>query len=197
MLQDLYRWTLAWAQAPYAEFALFSLAVAEASFFPIPPDVLLIAMGVADPERALFYALITSLGSLFGGTIGYGIGRWGGRPIVTRLLAPEKLRAVQDLYNRYDLWAIVIAGFTPLPYKIFTVSAGLFHIRFRTLLLGSLLSRPTRFFLVGGALTLWGEAIQQWIENYFNLATGLFVVLLIAGFLVVRLVGRKKIATTS
>lgn len=194
-MEDLYNWVIGWAQTGSAELALLCLAFAESSFFPVPPDILLIAMGVADPERALFYALLTSIGSVAGGATGYGIGRWGGRPIIKKIISERNRNAVERLYNRYDLWAIVIAGLTPLPYKIFTLTAGIFHIRFRNFLIASIISRPARFFLVGGALTIWGQTIQEWIENYFNIASIIFVVLLVGGFLVVRWFGRKKIQT--
>lgn len=191
MLHDLYNWVLSWAAHPDAQIALFILAFAESSFFPIPPDVLLIAMGVADPEHALWFALITSVGSVLGGTAGYGIGHFGGRPILKKLLSEKRRSAAESLYNRYDFWAIAIAGFTPIPYKVFTISAGAFAIRFANFLLASSLSRPARFFLVGGALKIWGENIQSLIENYFNLASILFVVLLIGGFLLIRWSGQR------
>lgn len=191
MFRDLYEWVLAWAPTPYAESALFLIAFAESSFFPIPPDVLLIAMGVANPDYALYYALLTSVGSVLGGAVGYGIGHWGGRPILKRIMTHRSLSAAEDYYNRYDMWAIGIAGFTPIPYKVFTITAGAFQIRFRNFLLASALSRPARFFLVGGALYFWGQQIQDWIAEYFNVATLAFAILLIGGFLIVRHIGKR------
>lgn len=191
MIHDLYNWVLSWAAHPHAQWALFILAVAESSFFPIPPDVLLIAMGIADPENALRFALITSVGSVLGGTAGYGIGHFGGRPVIKRFLSEKNRLAAESLYNRYDIWAIAIAGFTPIPYKVFTISAGVFAIRFGNFLFASALSRPARFFLIGGALKIWGKDIQGLIENYFNVASVIFVVLLVGGFLLIRWSGRR------
>ncbi len=191
MLHDLYNWTLAWASHPNAQSALFLLAFAESSFFPIPPDVLLIAMGVADPANALWYAFICSLASVSGGMFGFAIGRWGGRPIIKRFLSESKRNAAERLYKKYDYWAIGIAGFTPIPYKVFTITAGAFSIRFINFLLASALSRPARFFLIGAALKVWGAEIQDLITNYFNIASLLFVVLLVGGFWLIHWSGKR------
>lgn len=191
MIHDLYNWVIAWAQHPNAVMALFWLSFAESSFFPVPPDVLLIAMCVAQPEQSLTFALITSVGSVLGGIAGYGLGRGAGRPLVKRMLSEKNLAAAEALYNRYDVWAIGIAGLTPIPYKVFTITAGAFAIRFSIFVLASAVSRPARFFLVAGAFYFWGDAIQGWIDEYFNLASILFVVLLIGGFLLLRFIGRR------
>lgn len=193
MLEDLYRWTVNWAHTTHAEIALLLIAFAESSFFPIPPDILLIAMGVANPEQAFWYALLCSIGSVLGGSAGYGLGRWGGRPLVRRLFSEKTVSSVQRLYHRYDMWAIAIAGFTPLPYKVFTLSAGIFHIKFGKFVLASVLSRPARFFLVGGALYFWGEAVRSVLEKYLNLATILLIVALVGGFIAIRWMGKRKL----
>ena len=193
MLHELYDWVLAWSAHPNARSALFFLAFAESSFFPLPPDILLIAMGVANPDMALWFAFLCSAGSVMGGCMGFGIGRVGGRPIVRRLLSESKRLATERLYNKYDFWAIAVAGFTPIPYKIFTITAGAFNIRFGKFLLASALSRPARFFLVGVLLKVWGRDIQVWIESYFNIASISFVVLLIGGFLIVRWLGNRTV----
>ncbi len=191
MLHDLYNWTLSWASHPNAQSALFALAFAESSFFPIPPDVLLIAMCVADPQNSLWYAFLCSVGSVMGGAFGFAMGSWGGRPVIKKFLSESKRLTAEHLYNKYDYWAIAIAGFTPIPYKVFTITAGAFKMRFRNFFIASALSRPARFFLVGILLKVWGQEIQTWIENYFNLASLIFIVLLVGGFFLIRVTGRR------
>lgn len=192
MLRRMYDWVLHWAQTPYGAWALFWLAFCESSFFPIPPDVLLIALAVAVPKKSLRYAAVCSVGSVLGGCLGYLIG-WhfmsavGGWILDFYALTP-KWEIIEDLYQQYDAWAIAIAGFTPIPYKVFTISAGAFHIHFGIFILASALSRSARFFLVGGLIYIFGARIQGFIEKYFDLLAIAFVVLLVAGFLLVKLV---------
>ncbi|MBU0698996.1 MAG: VTT domain-containing protein, partial [Proteobacteria bacterium] len=134
MLRRLYDWILRWAQTPYGAWALFLLAFCESSFFPIPPDVLLIALAVAVPRKSLRYALVCSAGSVLGGCFGYLIG-WQfmasiGSRIVDFYGLGSKIEYIGALYKTYDAWAVGIAGFTPIPYKVFTISAGAFKIDF-------------------------------------------------------------------
>lgn len=187
MLRKLYAWVLHWAQTPYGTWALLLLAFCESSFFPIPPDVLLIALSIALPRKALFYAWICSVGSVLGGCFGYLIG-WQfmstiGARIIDFYQLSAKYEAIETLYRTYDAWAIAIAGFTPIPYKVFTISAGAFQINFAVFFLASLISRSARFFLVGGLIYLFGPKIQPFIERYFNALAVAFTVLLIAGFI--------------
>ncbi len=153
MVRRLYDWILYWAQTPYGTWALFLLAFCESSFFPIPPDILLIALAVAVPKKSLKYALICSAGSVLGGCFGYLIG-WQfmasiGSPIVDFYGLGTKVEYIGALYNKYDAWAVGIAGFTPIPYKVFTIAAGVFKINFSVFVLTSLVSRSARFFIVG------------------------------------------------
>jgi membrane protein YqaA with SNARE-associated domain len=190
MLRKLYDWVLHWAETPYGSWALFLLAFSESSFFPIPPDVLLIALAVAVHRKALKYALICSIGSVLGGCFGYLIG-WqfmtglGDRIILFYGLA-EKYEYIETLYKTYDAWAIGIAGFTPIPYKVFTISAGAFHINFAVFIIASVISRSARFFLVGGLIYIFGPKIQVFIDKYFNILAVAFVVLLIGGFILIK-----------
>lgn len=186
MIERIYQWTIAWAATPQAEWALFFLAFAESSFFPIPPDVLLIAMAVAEPKSAFFFAAICSLGSLLGGFFGYFLGKKGGRPILIRWFSNHTIARVEKLFNRYDAWAIAIAGFTPIPYKVFTLAAGAFLINFRTFAIASALGRAGRFFLVATLFYFWGAPIKAFIDEYFNYLSLGFVVLLVGGFLAFR-----------
>lgn len=190
MFRKLYNWVLYWAETPYGAWALFLLALCESSFFPIPPDVLLIALAVAIPGKSFYYALICSLGSVLGGCIGYLIG-WKfmaaiGNEIIAFYGLTQRFNDIKQLYQAYDAWAVGIAGFTPIPYKVFTISAGAFNINFLVFFMASLISRSARFFLVGGLIYVFGPRIKAFIEQYFNLLAVAFAILLIAGFVVVK-----------
>ena len=190
MLRRLYDWVLHWAATPYGTWALFLLAFAESSFFPIPPDVLLIAMCVARPKRSLHYALVCSGGSILGGCLGYLIG-WQfmasiGARIVDFYGLTDKVAYIETLYNTYDAWAVGIAGFTPIPYKVFTIAAGMFKINFTVFVLASMVSRSARFFLVGGLIYRFGPRIQGFIDRYFNVLAIVFTVLLVGSFVMVK-----------
>ncbi len=182
LLSGMLHWVEGLAQTPTAEWALFAIAFAESSFFPIPPDVLLIALCLGDPSKALWFALLCSVGSVLGGMFGYGVGYWGGRPLVQRLFDERKVEAVRRLYDRYNAWATGIAGLTPLPYKIFTLSAGALGVDFKVFALASVVARSLRFFAVAGLLYWLGEPAKQFIEEYLNLFSILFVVLLVGSF---------------
>ncbi|MBN2398661.1 MAG: DedA family protein [Deltaproteobacteria bacterium] len=190
MLRRLYDWVLHWAETPYGSWALFLLALAESSFFPVPPDVLLIALAISLPARSFRYALICSVGSLLGGVIGYLIGYQFmdliGMRIVEFYGFTQQYAAVGDLYDQYNAWAVGIAGFTPIPYKVFTISAGAFKINFVVFFIASAISRSARFFLVGWLIYAFGPEIRLFIDRYFNLLAIVFVVLLIGGFIVIK-----------
>jgi len=191
MLRRLYSWVLHWAETPYGSWALFLLALSESSFFPVPPDVLLIALAVSIPKKSFKYALICTAGSLIGGCLGYLIG-WQfmitvGEKIIQFYGLAHKMQYIKDLYMQYDAWAIGIAGFTPIPYKVFTISAGAFDINFTVFVIASAISRAARFFLVAWLIYLFGPKIKTFIDKYFNILAITFVVLLIAGFVIIKL----------
>ncbi len=192
MLRRLYDWVLHWAETPYGTWALFILAFSESSFFPVPPDVLLIALAVGQSKKSLKYALTCSIGSVLGGCFGYLIG-WQfmagiGDRIVDFYGLTDKVAHIQLLYNRYDAWAVGIAGFTPIPFKVFTIAAGAFQINFVVFVLASLVSRSARFFLVGGLIYLFGPQIKNFIDTYFNILAVIFTVLLLGGLVLIRYV---------
>lgn len=197
LLHDLVDWVLAWADSPYGGLALFVLSAAESIIFPVPPDPLLIALGVGKPSFALVFAAICLAGSLIGASIGYMIGMWGGRPVVDRLFAQEKIEFVEQKYQRYDVWAILIAALTPIPYKVFTVTAGMFRLHFGRLMLASLLGRGARFFAVGFLIALFGEPIAEFIDEYLDILFIVFMVLLVGGFFVIRFMTRTGNSTKS
>ena len=190
-IRRLYNWVMGWADSPYSEWALFGIAFAESSFFPIPPDILLIALGVALPLRALRYALICTLGSVTGGVFGYWIGHefFGiiGEPIVRFYAAENQYLRIQELYRQYDAFAVAVAGLTPIPYKVATITAGFFEVNFGRFVLASALSRSLRFFLIGLLIRVFGAPIRSFIEKYFGILTIIFLILLVAGFAVLRL----------
>jgi len=178
----LKNWTVRWANTPYGVYALFIIAFAESSFFPIPPDFLLIALSLVNPKISLFYAFVCTTGSVFGGMFGYVIGFLGGRPVAERLFRKEKIEIVHHYFQKYEAWAIFIAAFTPIPYKVFTISGGLFYIDFVKFIVVSTLGRGGRFFIVGGLIMLFGDRAKQIIRANFETFTILLVLLLIAGF---------------
>jgi membrane protein YqaA with SNARE-associated domain len=190
MLRRLYDWVLHWAETPYGGWALFVLAFCESSFFPIPPDVLLIALAVSIPAKSFRYAAICSLGSVFGGCLGYLIGWQFMGVIGDRIIAfygfEDKYTYIETLYRQYDAWAIAIAGFTPIPYKVFTISGGTFKINFGVFIITSAISRTARFFLVAALIYAFGPRIKAFIEKYFNILSVAFTVLLIAGFIAIK-----------
>ena len=168
----------------------FILAFSESSFFPIPPDVLLIALAVGKPEKALKFAAICTAGSVLGGMLGYLIG-WQfmaavGERIVAFYGLTEKVDYIEMLYNQYDAWAVGIAGFTPIPYKVFTIAAGAFKINFLVFIIASAVSRSARFFLVGGLIHFFGPGIQAFIDKYFNLLAVVFTILLVGSFFLLK-----------
>ena len=189
-MKRLYDWVLSWAHTPYGSLALFVLAFAESSFFPIPPDVLLIALAISIPARSFKYALICSVGSLFGGMFGYLIGymfmEGVGNKVIDLYHFRENYEHIQVLYRDYDAWAVGIAGFTPIPYKVFTITAGAFKINFWVFAIASAVCRGARFFILGAIIYYYGESIKRFIDRYFNILSIAFVVLLIGGFIVVK-----------
>lgn len=190
MLKRLYHWVLNWSESPYGTWALFILAFSESSFFPIPPDVLLIALAVGKPEKSFKFAAICALGSILGGILGYVIG-WQfmaavGEKIVAFYGLSTKVEYIELLYNRYDAWAVGIAGFTPIPYKVFTIAAGVFKINFFIFIAASAISRSARFFLVAGLIHYFGPGIQTFIEKYFNLLVVVFTILLVGSFVMLK-----------
>jgi membrane protein YqaA with SNARE-associated domain len=194
VVRRLYDWVLHWAETPYGEPALGILALAESSFFPIPPDPLLVALSLGAVRRALRFALVATVASVVGGILGYWIGSsfWS-------LLGPsffeyvpgvssEAFERVQALYNRWDFWAVFLAGLTPIPYKVFTLSAGVFAINFPVFVLASVLSRGLRFFVVAGLIYRFGDAIGGFIDRYFDRLMWAFGGLLVGGFVLIEMV---------
>ena len=199
-LRKLYDWVLHWADTKYGMPALFFLAFAESSFFPIPPDVLLIALAMGNISKAFRLALVCSIGSIIGGIAGYSIGHfswWASEGIFSSLalfffdhvpgFSVDIFQKIQSQYELNNILIVFTAGFTPIPYKIITITAGAFNINFPMFLLASSVSRTARFFLVSLLIWKFGEPITDFIDRYFNLLTIIFTILLVGGFLVMKL----------
>jgi membrane protein YqaA with SNARE-associated domain len=192
-LRRLYDWVLHWAETPHGTTALFLLALAESSFFPIPPDPLLIALCLGASRKSLRFAGVATLASVVGGVIGYGIGAGAWNLVEGTFFAyvpgvsPEAFARVQGLYDRYDFGAVFLAGLTPSPYKVFTLSAGVFGINFGVFVVASILSRGLRFFAVAGLIYRFGPPIARFIDRYFDRLAWAFGLLLVSGFLVIKL----------
>lgn len=190
----LYNWVIHFADTRYGVVALFILSLAESSFFPVPPDVLLAPLALGSPKKWLRFALACSIASVLGGILGYTIGAflWDviGAWVFAHLgsvgLTPGNFAKFQGWYAKYDFWVVFTCGFTPLPYKVCTISAGIARIYFPGFIVASVLSRSARFFLVAGLMGWKGEAIKPVIDKYFNWFSLAFVALLIGGFVVVK-----------
>jgi len=191
-LKSLYDWVLSWANTPYGGIALFVIAFAESSVFPIPPDVLLIALCLGNRDRWLRFALVCTAGSVVGGLFGYLLG-WGFWTAVDDFFFQyvpsfdiEAFEAVQEIYREWDFLFVFVAAFTPIPYKVITITAGVFGLNLIMFTIATIVGRAARFFLVAFLLHRFGEPIAAFIEKRFNLLTILFAILLVGGFYVIR-----------
>ncbi len=192
-IKKMYDWVLHWAETPYGVPALFILAFAESSFFPVPPDVLLLALAISIPTRSFYFALICTIGSVVGGVVGYGIGMFAfdmiGQPIVEFYHGQPVMDKIQHWYEVYGFWGILIAAITPIPYKVFTIASGVFHFNFGTFSLASVIGRSFRFFAVGAMIYWFGPPIKVFIDKYFNILSILFIILLVGGFVLIKYIG--------
>ena len=168
------------------------VSMAESIFLPVPPDIFLIPLALLNSDLAVLYAAVATLSSIFGGLIGYYIGNKGGKVLVYKFVSEERLVKVKEFYNKHDIWAILIAAFSPLPYKIFTISAGLFDLNVKRFVLASLVGRGGRFFLIGGLIYIYGPSIKIYLSKYFEIFTILIVGLLIGGFVVFKIIFKKN-----
>lgn len=206
-LRNLYDWVLKWGNSKHSRLALFILALVEASFFPVPADILLIALCIGNYKRWINFALICSVGSIIGGVLGYLIGHFAfdliGEPVLSitaQLSGVDSqylLKEAQYWFSDKEIigmhvgaWAVGIAGFTPIPYKVFTIAAGFFSMSFVPFLIASAISRTLRFFIVAGIIGLlyekYGKKITDFIDRYFNYLAIVFVILLVFGFFILK-----------
>ena len=196
LIRNIYDWVLHWAETPYGPIALFILAFAESSFFPIPPDALLIALALGVRNKSFNFAGLCTIASVLGALLGYGIGHyvwWNQTNEFSNIanfffanipgFTQDLFYKVKELYDEWNFWIIFTAGFTPIPYKVFTVTGGAFNVNLILFIIASIVGRAGRFFLVSYLIWKFGEQIKGFIDKYFNwLAIG-FTILLVGGFI--------------
>lgn len=193
VVKRLYDWVLSWSESRWGVLALFVLAFAESSFFPVPPDVLLIALCIGATAKSFRFAAVCLAGSVLGAMTGYAIGSLAWQTpageftalanfFFDHVFSLEQFNEVKALYDKYDFWIVFTAGFTPLPYKLITITGGLFAINFPMFIVASIISRGLRFFLFAALIWKFGAPIKAFIDKYFNILAILFTVLLIGSF---------------
>ena len=192
MIKNLYNKTMALAGHPQAIFLLGAVSFIEASFFPIPPDVMLIPMVLMNPSRAWLFALVATAFSVLGGIFGYIIGTFSyehiAEPLLYSLGKEAQMIDFSNKYNEIGFWAVITAGISPIPYKVVTIMSGATNLNFAVFLGASIASRGLRFFVVAGLLHFYGHAIRDFIERYLNWVFMLFVILLVIGFIGFKLI---------
>lgn len=192
MMRRLYDWMMRMASHAKAPQALFWVSFIESSVFPIPPDVMLIPMVLAQRAKAWLYATICTAGSVIGGIAGYAIGYYFfefiGEPILRVYGYDQRFQETADLFNAWGPWILIAKGWTPFPYKVLTISAGAFKMSFGAFILASIVARAMRFYLVAALLYWFGEPIRDFIEKRLSLVTTVFLVLLVGGFVAIRYV---------
>lgn len=176
----------------YGIWGLIFVSFADSSFFPIPPDFLLIPMGIANPDRALFYAFITTVASVLGAILGWFIGKKIGRPFLKYIISEKRIETVERYFNKYGSMAILIAGLTPIPYKVFTIFAGILKVPLRTLVIWSIIARGARFFLEAAIILALGEAAMPYIEENFGMLTIIGALVIVVIYFVFRYIKKKK-----
>ncbi len=190
IIRRLYNWTIGWAERPGSSWALFLIAFAEASFFPIPPDVLLLALCVGASKKSFRFAFICAAGSVMGGMFGYLIGHGAWQSVkglfIPYIFSQAVFDKVQVLYQQNAFVSLLTAAFTPIPYKVFTIAAGVFDVNFWTLVSASIVGRSARFFLVGGILFYFGPPVKVLIEKYFDWFAWALLALGIGGFVALK-----------
>lgn len=198
-IKRLYNWVLKWAETPYGVLALFILAFIESIFFPVPPDVLLIALCLGSTQKSFRFALICTIGSASGAFIGYAIGYYAWMSANGDFTAfanfffnnipgfsVSLFNDIKQLFIEWDFWVVFTAGFTPVPYKVFTISAGVFDINLLMFFTASLISRGARFFIIAFLIWKFGPSIKRFIDKYFNLLAIAFTILLVGGFVMIK-----------
>jgi len=198
-IRKLYDWVLSWANKPNGVRALGSISFAEASFFPIPPDILLIPLALGNKQKAIYFGIVCTFYSILGGVLGYSIGLWLWWSTSGELstfanyffenvpgLTVESFYNVKLLYEKYNFFIIFTAGFTPIPFKLFTISAGAFSIEFTLFLLASIVGRGSRFMILSFLIKKFGESIKYFIDKYFNILAIVFTILLFGGMYIIK-----------
>jgi len=191
MLRRLYDWCIAAADGPYATWLLGIVSFAESSFFPVPPDVMLIPMALARPDKAWFYATVCTVTSVAGGLLGYligavlydSVGLW----LIHLYGYGDKVEAFREAYAQWGAWIILLKGLTPIPYKIVTIASGAAEFSFPVFMAASVVTRGARFFMVAALLRAFGTPVRDFIERRLTLVTSMLAAGILGGFLALRL----------
>jgi membrane protein YqaA with SNARE-associated domain len=190
MLRRLYDWTLALAGTPSAPYALAAVSFAESSFFPVPPDVMLVPMMLARPDKAWFYALVCTVASVLGGLLGYAIGALFYETLGTWVFQTygltEGAEAFRRSYAEYGHWIILLKGLTPIPYKLVTITSGFAEYNLFWFVVLSIITRGARFFIVALLMSRFGPFIKNLIDRHFNIVATLAVAVIVGGFVAFR-----------
>ena len=168
------------AESEWSLFILASMSFVESVFSPIPPDPLLIAMGLLSTNQAIFFGVICTLFSVLGAVFGYGLGKWFGKPLLSKMISESLVEKTEGFFNRYGVWAILIAAFTPIPYKVFAILSGVLQLDMKKFLIASLIGRGGRFITLGVLIAMFGDDVRDFLENQFKTITilgGAFLVL--------------------
>jgi len=185
LFSHLYRHMIRWAKYKHAQYYLAAVSFAESSFFPIPPDVMLAPMSLAKPDRAWWYATITTVASVLGALFGYVIGmffiQWV-EPLIIQVGYMETYQQVQGWFGKWGAWIMFIAGFSPIPFKLFTIAGGALHTALIPFLIGSIIGRGMRFYLVAGLMRWGGEKMHLWLERFVDLIGWSVVGLCVVGY---------------
>ncbi|GFE66629.1 YqaA family protein [Litoreibacter roseus] len=192
MIKRLYDWTMSLSAHPNALWALALVSFVESSFFPIPPDLLMIPMILARPDRAFLIAAVCLISSVLGGLLGYAIGALFflqiGQPLLEMLGKGDAALEFNQRFNDLGFWPVLIAGLTPFPYKVITIMSGWTGMPLGTFIVTSIIARGMRFFIVAALLWKFGAPIREFIEKRLGLAFSAFIVLLLGGFAAVKLI---------
>ena len=186
MFKRLYHWTLSLAESPHATWALAAVAFAESSFFPLPPDLVLVPMALAKPKKALFYAGVCTIASVIGGMVGYAIGALlydtVGEWLIGLYGYGARADALKEFYDSWGWLFILVKGLTPIPYKLVTIFSGTQHYNFFLFVLLSIITRGARFFIIAGVLNYWGEPIKAALEKHFATFLAVILACVVGGF---------------
>lgn len=180
---------MGWAEHRHATWYLAGLSFAESSFFPVPPDVMLAPMTLARPRRAWEFALVTTLASVLGGAAGYAIGMFAFEliePVLHSAGYWDKYQATREWFHAWGVWVVFVAGFSPIPYKIFTITAGVLGMALLPFLLASFVGRGARFFLVAGLMKLGGPKMERFLKEYIDRLGWLVVIVVVLGYFLLR-----------
>ncbi|MDA0770981.1 MAG: DedA family protein [Chloroflexi bacterium] len=199
LFHQLSDWLLAFADSPWAIGILMATSFSESIFFPIPPDPLLIGIAIPQQGSALWLAALVTLFSVAGALVGHWLGMKFGSPILHRFVSDRKVATVENMFRKYGMWAVLLAAFTPIPYKVFAVTAGVLKLERRPFIIASLIGRGARFMIIGGLIFFFGESIQVFISDQFELLTLItavaLVLLLIGVFVFAKVRKSRKLAS--